>query len=82
MITTEEKPLGSSEMLLYSIKYSYYYFFWATTDKNCKVLWIYIFQKIEYLNSSSTLCNFHLDFPKKKAQTGLYYEYLLLFYFT
>lgn len=70
-------------MLLYSIKYSYYYFFWPTTetDKNCKVLWIYILQKIEYLNSSCILCYFQLEFAKK-AQTGLYYEYLPLFYFT
>lgn len=51
------------------------------TDKNCKVLWIYILQKIEYVNSYSTLCYFQPDFAKK-VQTGLYYEYLSLFYFT
>lgn len=70
-------------MLLYSIKNSNYNFFQPTTDtdKNCKVLWIYILKKMKYLNLYSILRNFQLDFAKK-AQTGLYYEYLLLFYFT
>lgn len=41
-------------------------FFWPSmdVDKNCKVLWIYILQKIEYVNSYSTLCYFQFDFTK------------------